>query len=99
MGLVRHLWQTPWGLNCVFVEGSSVFEGGDGLKLSGPKIAPISQVGSVPGSIWLSLDMPDNLRPGRIGIHIVLHYNCAGKVIYDRTETLFFVLHKEKPLD
>jgi hypothetical protein len=88
--------RTKRGASCVFLGATPLFIDDRDIPYPGDEILPVRQFTVTQARIHLTLKAPDILRPGRVGVHLSMHYQCPfglnGNMldIYEETETLFF---------
>ncbi|MFT4013012.1 MAG: hypothetical protein QM682_06345 [Paracoccus sp. (in: a-proteobacteria)] len=84
--------RTPLGARCVFVIGQSLFTDRDGIATPGSEVRPTRQIGEEATRLRIELTAPGGLEPGRIELYLALEYDCGGKHIFDRTDTVTYQL-------
>jgi len=85
--------RTTLGANCNFMGGESLFTESGGVMTPGSALpASTRRLAAQQTRLHLRLTPPENLRPGRIELYLALEYDCAGKRVYDRTDTAVYQL-------
>lgn len=84
--------RTELGVACVFVAGQSLFGEAGGMITPGSDVRPIRQIGEEQTRMQIKLTPPDNLRPGRVELHLALEYDCDGRRVFDRTDVVTYHL-------
>lgn len=90
------LGRTTHGESCNFVSATPLFTDNRGIPFAGSKIMPIKQLDQAAERLQLTLDVPDPVRPGRVGLSLAMSYNCpfgpGGQFMeaFDETDIIFF---------
>ncbi len=85
--------RTTLGANCNFLGGQSLFTEAGGVMTPGSAIpAATRRLAERQTRLRLRLVPPVNLNPGRIELYLALEYDCDGKTVFDRTETVVYQL-------
>lgn len=89
--------KTQLGETCVLQESQGIFTDESRIATPGyrPKYARKRDVGSTSSAMKVELVPPHNLQPGRVEVYLLLEYECNGKTIFDRTDTLTYELLPE----
>ncbi|MCJ8139340.1 hypothetical protein [Falsirhodobacter halotolerans] len=85
--------RTTLGASCNFLGGQSLFTEDGGVMTPGSAIPAATQrLAEQQTRLRLRLAPPVNLRPGRIELYLALEYDCDGKTVFDRTDTVVYQL-------
>ncbi|SMO78634.1 hypothetical protein [Paracoccus laeviglucosivorans] len=84
--------RTQLGAKCIFLGGQSLFTEAGGVITPGSSTKPSRQVGEETTRLRIKLTPPDTLRPGRIELYMALDYECDGRRVFDRTDTVTYML-------
>lgn len=88
--------RTPHGMACHFVSATPLFTDGRNIPFAAEMILPIKQIGPEMDRLKLTLNPPEALQAGRVGVALGLRYNCpfgtdgAYIDVFDETPTVFF---------
>ncbi len=84
--------RTELGARCILTSGQSLFTEAGGVITPGSEVRPGRQINEDQTRMRIRLIPPDSLRPGRIELYLALEYDCDGKTVFDRTETVVYQL-------
>lgn len=84
--------RTTLGASCRLIGGQSLFTDEDGITVPGSALAARRQIDAMPTRLRVTLDPPPDLMPGRVEVYLSLEYDCGGKTVFDRTDTLVYRL-------
>lgn len=84
--------RTGRGADCRFVSGQSLFTDVGGVAVPGSRVEPQRQVSTSQTRLRILLTPPDVLIPGRVELYLALEYQCDGRTVFDRTDTVTYQL-------
>ncbi|WCR13206.1 hypothetical protein [Paracoccus seriniphilus] len=84
--------RTRTGAACTLLTRTALFTDETNIATPGPGVSPSRQVGDSDTPMRLRLDVPHQLRPGRVTVHLSLEFDCGGKRVFDRTAPVAFML-------
>ena len=86
--------RTELGKDCVITKAVPLFKDKTGITTPGtmPERDLISVATTDPVAVRLEYIPPPNLELGRVEVYVSLEYECAGKVMFDRTDVLTYEL-------
>lgn len=86
--------RTERGEACEFLVGQSLFFDSRGIPFPGPLVNPIRQLDTSATELYLELNHPIAILPGRIKLTLSMKYECDGLTEYDDTRPVFFYLQE-----
>jgi len=84
--------RTKLGATCRLVSRTGLFTDVTGVAIGGESLKPARQIGVESSRIRVDLHPPKNLMPGRIEVYLALEFDCGGRSVFDRTDTLVYTL-------
>ena len=84
--------RTTFGAGCRLVTSQPIFTDSRGVPTAGKSIGSPRQIGVALDRVRTQIQPPDDLVPGRIELYLALDYDCAGRFVPDRTDTVYYTL-------
>lgn len=88
--------RTQLGANCVLMSAQSLFTESGGVITPGSPVIPARQIGEEQTRMRILITPPDNLQPGRVELYLALEYECEGRRVMDKTDTVVYSLMPAK---
>lgn len=88
--------RTELGERCTLIKRTALFTDETNIASPGPSVSPAMQISTADTAIRLRLQMPAQIRPGRVTVHLSLEYECDGKRMFDQTSPVAFMLLRPK---
>lgn len=84
--------RTNLGKNCRLKSRQSLFVDSSGIPTPGKPMGELRQITTEASKVRVVIQPPENLAPGRIELYLALEYDCNGKFVPDRTDTVYYIL-------
>lgn len=90
--------RTRLGAACTLLNRTAIFTDEMNISSAGPAVKPTRQVTASETPLRLLLDVPPQIKPGRVSVHLSLEYSCPAangsemRIVYDMTRPVAFML-------
>ncbi len=84
--------RTRTGAGCTLLTRTALFTDETNIPSAGGSQKPARQVGTTETPMRLVLDVPPQVRPGRVTVYLSLEFECGDKRVFDRTRPVPFML-------
>lgn len=84
--------RTRTGAGCTLLNRTAIFTDESGIASAGDTLRPARQVGASETAIRVSLDVPPQVKPGRVTVYLSLEFICGEKTVFDQTRPVAFAL-------
>jgi len=84
--------RTALGERCKLMASQSLFTDSRGVAMTGKGSDVRRQIGTEQTRMIVILEPPKTLLPVRIELYLALEYQCDGRTIFDRTDTVYYTL-------
>jgi len=82
--------RTALGEKCILEYSQPIFTDMLNVPTPGERRLAARQISGDPTPLRPTFAPPQNLRPGRVTVYLILAYDCGGKIIFDQTSTAAF---------
>lgn len=89
--------RTRLGAACTMVARTALFTDDTNIATPGNPKAAERQISTQDTPVRMILDVPPQIRPGRITVHLSLEFDCGGKRVFDTTRPAAFMLLEKRP--
>ncbi|WP_295044746.1 hypothetical protein [uncultured Paracoccus sp.] len=84
--------RTRIGSACTMLRRVALFTDETNIATPGPAKAAERQIGTADTPLRIVLDVPPQVRAGRVTVHLSLEFDCGGKRVFDATRPTAFML-------
>lgn len=84
--------RTRTGAGCALLNRTAIFTDESGIASAGATLRPARQVGTSETAVRVVLDVPTQVRPGRVTVYLSLEFLCGEKTVFDQTRPIPFML-------
>lgn len=83
---------TRLGAACTMISRTPLFVDDTNIATPGIQKRAERQVGTTDTPLRIPLDVPPELRSGRVTVHLSLEFQCGDRIVYDQTRPTPFML-------
>lgn len=89
--------RTRIGSACTMISRTALFTDETNIAIPGGAKAAERQIGTSDTPLRIIIDVPRQVRPGRVTVHLSLEFECGERRVFDTTRPTAFMLLESRP--